>query len=96
MGAKADFIYDMANEDQPKPMVKDFKEALSLKGRIYDPKTDSCDLEKMVEVAVFDFFKKYSNYSWSQDLLNQKEHKDIKSIAQSRRLILASMPTPRY
>jgi hypothetical protein len=86
MGKKADFIYDMANEDQPKPMVKAFKDALSLKGIKYDPKTD--DLEKLTKDAVFAFFDNYPQY----DLTDP----DKESIAQSRRLILASMPTPRY
>ena len=86
MGAKANFIYDMANEDQPKPMVKDFKDALCLKGDFiqYKNKGD-------VGAAVEAFFEKYEpKYNWGL-----KDH-EKDSIAQSGSLILASMPTPRY
>ena len=83
MGAKANFIYDMANEDQPKLMVKDFKDALCCRGKKYKGKD--------VRSAVYAFFDEWEKkYSWGV----KGPEKD--SIAESGKLILASMPTPRY
>ena len=87
MGAKADFIYEMANESQPKEISKDFKDALCREGKF----------KGLNEVdAVNAFFEKYEKKPWSREWSKDMTDEDKKSIAASGCIIVASMPTPRY
>ena len=80
MGKKAEFIYGLANEEAPRNMSKDFKDALAQKKKYSSYKS--------VEEAVFAFFENYPDYPLSDE--------DKKAIAQAGPTLIGAMPTPRY